>query len=91
MRFTLDGLTGKQFELAREVIPRITNVGLLVNPTDPSNPPQRSDAENGARALGLGLVPFDVDMPDKLDTALQALARERVDFVVSVAFAVVRF
>ena len=85
MRFTLDGLTGKQFELAREVIPQITNVGLLVNPTDPSNPPQRSDAENGARALGLGLVPVDVDMPDKLDTALQTLARERVDLVAVLA------
>jgi putative ABC transport system substrate-binding protein len=85
IRFTLDGLVGKQLELAREMSPGITNVGLLVNPTNPSNPPQRHDAENGARALGLGLLPVDVDMPDKLDAAFQKLARERVDLVVVLA------
>ena len=85
IRFTLDGLTGKQFELARQVSPGITKVGLLVNPTDPSNPPQRRDAESGARALGLGFAPVDADTPDKLDTAFQALARERVDWVAVLA------
>ena len=85
IRFTVEGLTGKQLDFVRELIPGITKVGLLVNPTDPSNPPQRRDAENGARTLGLGLVPVDVDMPDKLDTAFQALARERVDMVAILA------
>src|ERR1700751_244104 len=43
IEFTLRGLTGKQLELAREVIPQTSSVGLLVNMKNASNPPQRRD------------------------------------------------
>jgi putative tryptophan/tyrosine transport system substrate-binding protein len=35
--------------------------------------------------LGIRLVPVDVDLPDQLDTAFQACARERVDWVAVLA------
>ena len=45
IQFTLSGLTGKQLELAREVMPQTSTVGLLVYMKSASNPPQRRDAE----------------------------------------------
>jgi putative ABC transport system substrate-binding protein len=85
IEFTLEGLAGKQYELAREVVPATSSVGLLVHMKNPSNPPQRRDAETAAAVLGIRLVPVDVDMPDQIDTAFQAYARERVDWVAVLA------
>jgi putative ABC transport system substrate-binding protein len=52
---------------------------------NPSNPPQRRDAETAAAVLGIRLVTVNVDLPDQLDTAFQACARERVDWVAVLA------
>jgi len=52
IEFTLKGLTGKRLELAREVIPQTSSVGLLVNMKSASNPPQRRDVEAAANASG---------------------------------------
>jgi putative tryptophan/tyrosine transport system substrate-binding protein len=82
IEYTLKGLTGKQLELARDVIPRTSSVGLLVQMKSASNPPQRRDAEAAANASGIRLVPIDVDLADQLGTAFQAYDREQVDWVV---------
>ncbi len=77
IEFTLKGLTGKQLEFAREIIPQTSTVGLLVNMKAASNPPQRRDAEAAANVLGIKLIPLDVHLPDQLGTAFQTYARER--------------
>jgi len=82
IQFTINGLTGKQLELARDVIPKTSNVGLMVHMTSASNPPQRRDAEAAANALSIKLVPLDVGFADQLDSAFAAFARERVDWVI---------
>jgi putative tryptophan/tyrosine transport system substrate-binding protein len=82
MEFTLRGLTAKALELAREVIPQTSSVGLLVNMKNASNPPQRRDVEAAANASSIRLVPVDVGLADQLGAAFQAYARERVDWVV---------
>ena len=82
IQFTLKGLTGKQLDFAREVIPQTSSVGLLVHMKNASNPPQRSDAEAAANASGIRLVPVDVDLADQLGVAFQAFASERVEWVI---------
>jgi ABC-type uncharacterized transport system substrate-binding protein len=82
IEFTLKGLTGKRLELAREVLPHTSSVGLLANMKSASNPPQRRDIEAAANASGMRLVPVDVGLADQFGTAFQAFARERVDWVV---------
>jgi putative ABC transport system substrate-binding protein len=81
IEFTLNGLTAKQLDLAREVIPQTSTVGLLVQMKNASNPPQRRDAEAAANVLGIRLVPVDVGLPEELGTAIEAFAGERVDWV----------
>ena len=82
IEFTLKGLTGKQLELAREIIPRTSTVGLLTHMKSASNPQQRRDAEAAANALGIRLVPTDIDLPDQLGEAFRTYAQDRVDWVI---------
>jgi putative ABC transport system substrate-binding protein len=76
------GLPAKQIELAREVVPRATRIGVLGNFNDPKAPPQREELEAAARALALTVVVGELRSADGLAEALDALARERVDVVI---------
>ena len=79
---TLEGLLGKQLELAREITPDVTNFGLLVNMGNPSNVSQRRDAETTAPALGVNLITIDAHSPEDIDGAFQTFTREHSEFVV---------
>ena len=46
-------LVGKQLQLLREVLPKLSVVGVLWNPANPSGAPQLREAEAAARALGV--------------------------------------
>jgi putative ABC transport system substrate-binding protein len=76
------GLPAKQMELAREIIPRASNVGVLTNLQDPKAPPQAQELEAAARALQVKIVPSDVSRPDEIESALEVLASRRVDVVI---------
>ncbi len=76
------GLPAKQMELAREIVPGASTVGVLTNIKDPKAPPQVQELEATARALEVKVVSADANRPEDLDDALQALASERVDVVI---------
>jgi ABC-type uncharacterized transport system substrate-binding protein len=80
--FTLEGLLGKQLELAREITPGVSRFGLLVNMGNPSNVSQRRDAETTAPMLGVHLGTINVHSPEEIDRAFQTFAREQSEFVV---------
>ena len=76
------GLPAKQIELAREVVPTASKIGLLTNLKDPKAPPQAQELETLARALELKTFSADANRPEDLEGALQVLASERVDVVI---------
>jgi putative ABC transport system substrate-binding protein len=78
----VSGLPAKQMELARDVVPDARRVGLLGNMNDPKALPQRDELEDVGRQLGVECVVPEVRSPEDLDSAMQALARERVDAVI---------
>jgi putative tryptophan/tyrosine transport system substrate-binding protein len=78
---TIDGLTGKQLEIARAALPGTTRMGMLINPGNPATPVMMQDARGAASKLSLSLVPAEVRVPDDLDGAFKAMARARVDTV----------
>ena len=78
---SVDGLPGKQVEIARELIPGLVRLGMLVNVSSPSAG-QRPNVEMAARASNLELAPFEVRGPDDLDPTFQALAREKAEGLV---------
>jgi putative tryptophan/tyrosine transport system substrate-binding protein len=61
----IPGLPAKQMELAREIVPRTINVGVLTNLQDPKAPPQAQELEAAARALGVKIVSSDASRPDE--------------------------
>jgi putative tryptophan/tyrosine transport system substrate-binding protein len=86
--FTVDGLVGKQLQLARELMPGVRRIGMLVNMQNPSNVIQRRDAEAAAPVLGIELVPVDVRSPEAVEAAFETLRRERSEFIIVFADAV---
>jgi len=78
---SLPGLPAKQLELARDLIPGATRIGLLVNPTNVSDLNQRREMETAAAAMAVTLIPVETRTPEDLDPVFPALARERVDIV----------
>jgi len=72
-----DQLMGKGLELLREVVPNVTRVAVLWNPTNPGNTHQLRGAEAAAAASGVRLLPVGAGAPGEIDRAFVAMARER--------------
>lgn len=76
------GLPTKQIELAREIVPKASRVGLLTNMNDPKGPPQVGDLRAACVALSLSVVEADASTAQDVPKALTALASEGVDVAV---------
>jgi putative ABC transport system substrate-binding protein len=76
------GLPAKQLELAREVVPGATRIGLIDDVTDPKAHPQRQEIEAAGRTLDIEIVPAEVRTAADIDAAYQALASAGVQAVV---------
>ncbi len=70
-------LVGKQLQLLKEIVPKVSRVALLWNPATSIGPPQFREAEVAARALGVRLQSLTVRGPDELEGAFLAMTRER--------------
>jgi putative tryptophan/tyrosine transport system substrate-binding protein len=76
------GLPAKQLELAREIVPGATQIGLLNDVTDPKAHPQQQEIEQAGVLLKVKIVTADVRRPDKIASAYQSLATDRVEVVI---------
>jgi ABC-type uncharacterized transport system substrate-binding protein len=75
-------LAAKRFELLKETLPGLTEVGLLSNPANPINEPIVPMIKLTAKALGLEVHPFGVRGPAEFEGAFAAMAAKRVGAVV---------
>jgi putative ABC transport system substrate-binding protein len=78
----IPGLPAKQIEVAREIVPTASKIGLLTNLKDPKAPPQAQELEGLARTLDLKTFSADANRPEEIEGALQLLASERVEVVI---------
>jgi putative tryptophan/tyrosine transport system substrate-binding protein len=76
------GLPAKQLELAREVVPRATRIGLLDDVTDPKAHPQRREIEAAGQAMEIKIVPAEVRTSADIGSAYEALSASGVEVVV---------
>ncbi len=76
------GLPAKQIELAREIVPGASTVGLLTNSKDPKGAPQTPELEAAGQAVGLKIVAAEANRPEDIEGALRELANRRVDVVI---------
>ncbi len=70
-------LVGKQLELLKEVVPKVSRVAVLWNPANAGNAPQLREAQGAARALGVRLQPLEARDPKEIDSAFAAMTKER--------------
>jgi len=54
------GVITKRLELLKEVVPTVSRVAVLLNPANPTNPPQLKEVQAVAPALGVTLLALEV-------------------------------
>jgi putative tryptophan/tyrosine transport system substrate-binding protein len=69
----VEGLPGKQVEIAREVVPGLTVLGVLVNPANATHAFQRQEIEAAAMSSGVKIVAVEVRSKADLEPAFKAL------------------
>jgi putative ABC transport system substrate-binding protein len=73
-------LAAKQFELLREILPKATRIGVLVDPADQTNTGSIvRDVDAAARATGVQIKVFKASSSREIDTEFEAIAREQFD------------
>jgi len=78
-------LSGKQVEIMKEVIPRLTRLAVLSNSTSLGAKDAVREAEAAAAAMGVRVQLVDVTEPAKLDGAFTMIAKERPDALMVMA------
>ena len=74
-------ISGKQLELLKETVSRLSRVAVLGTSTRPGNAQNLKETELAAGAFGLKLQYLDVLIPKDLETAFRAASKGRVDGV----------
>jgi ABC-type uncharacterized transport system substrate-binding protein len=69
----VEGLPGKQVEIAREVVPGLTVLGVLVNPANATHAFQRQEIEAAAMSSGIKIVAVEARSKADLEPAFKAL------------------
>jgi len=72
-------LSGKQLELLKETVPRLSRVAVLGNSTQPGNALALREIELAARAFKVKLQNLDVLDPKDIETAFRAASKGRAE------------
>jgi putative ABC transport system substrate-binding protein len=75
-------LSRKRLALLKELLPKVSRVAVLSNPSNPITPPLLRETEAAARALGVQLQVVEVRDSAGLDSAFPAMTRERAGALV---------
>jgi putative ABC transport system substrate-binding protein len=71
-------LVGKQLELLKELVPKVSRVAFLLHPANPGSALILREAEAAARILKVRLQLLEARGPPEIDSAFAAMTRERV-------------
>jgi putative ABC transport system substrate-binding protein len=78
-------LGGKQLELLKEIVPKLSRVAVLGNSNEPHNQKSLKEIELTAGAFGVQLQPLDVLSPRDIETAFRAATKGHADALVALA------
>jgi putative ABC transport system substrate-binding protein len=83
--FLANALAAKRLGLLRELVPDITVVGDLVNPTNSNSEGETNDMQTAAHALGLRLHIVNASTERDIDAAFASFAQQRVKALIFTA------
>jgi putative ABC transport system substrate-binding protein len=75
-------LAGKSLELIREVIPAVRRAAVLANEIDPFTRPLLEQISQGARALGIEIMPVMIRPAAPLEAAFAAMSRRQAEALI---------
>jgi putative ABC transport system substrate-binding protein len=76
------GLPAKQLEIALDVVPGASNIGVLVNNDDPTGPIQQRELEIAAAKIGVLLAPIDIRGSQEIGPAFQTFVKRGTTIVI---------
>ena len=76
-------ISGKQLELLKEIVPRLSRVAVLGNSTIPGNPQSLREMELVAPTFGVKLQYLEVLGPKDIETALRAASKGRAEAILA--------
>jgi putative ABC transport system substrate-binding protein len=79
---TAADLTLKQLELLKSILPKLSRVGVLLNPTNVSHPRQATQLILAGQQIGVQVALGEAGSVAHIEPAFASLARERVEAVV---------
>src|SRR5437870_12949170 len=82
-------ISGKQVELMKEIVPRLSRVAVFGNSIQPGNPQALRETELAAGALGVHLQYLDIRSPKDIETVFRAASKGRADAVLALGNVVV--
>jgi putative ABC transport system substrate-binding protein len=81
----LDDLVSKHLDLLRELLPRLSRVGLLSNPASPNHRPFVHSAQAAARNANFALIQLDARNREEIEAAFRSAAAEQVEAIAVLA------
>ena len=72
-------LIGKQLELLKETLPKLSRLAVMWKPDDSGAPLQWQETQTAATILGIQLLSLEVRTSGELDKAIEGATRARVD------------
>jgi putative ABC transport system substrate-binding protein len=76
--FLTGALVPKRFELLHEIVPGVTSIGFVVNPTGPAAVLQVKEAQAAARIFGVQITTFNATTANEIESAFGDLASQRI-------------
>jgi putative ABC transport system substrate-binding protein len=76
--FLAQDLTAKRLALLYEIVPTVTSIGLLANPSGPQTEAEVHEAQSAARTLGVKLTILNATTPTEIDAAFAILIGQRI-------------
>ena len=78
-------ISGKQMELLKEIVPKVSRVAVLGNAIQPGNPQALREINLVADAFGVQLQYLEIQAPKGIETAFQAASKGRADAILVMA------
>jgi putative ABC transport system substrate-binding protein len=78
-------LSPKRLQILQEVVPSLSRVAFLWNPTNPANVLHYEDIQAAAQTLGMPLQSVEVRTPDEFKPAFTAMRQEHPDALIITA------
>ena len=75
-------LPGKELELLKEIVPQLSRVAVLFNPTNTSHAPLVKELEAAAAILRIRVQSFSVRAPDEIESAFAKMATDPAEALV---------